>query len=98
VSSVTLTSVAEADVAEALKWYAQESPALALDFLRCVEAALAGIGRAPATFRSRPGGWRKALLPRFPYAVFFRWPVPGERPVVIRVLHTRRDAPPLLRG
>jgi plasmid stabilization system protein ParE len=90
--------VAEGDIAEALEWYAKESPVLALDFLRCMEAALAGIVRAPGVFRNRPDGWRKALLPRFPYAVFFRWSAPSERPVVIRVLHTRRDAPPLLRG
>lgn len=92
-----LTSLVESDIKRAVEWYAGESPAFAFDFLRCVEAMLAGIGRAPGVFRITADGWRKAMLPRFPYASFFRWEESDDRPVVIRVLHTARDSGPLLR-
>jgi plasmid stabilization system protein ParE len=97
VKKAVLTSLAESDITRAVEWYAGESPALAFDFLRCVEATLAGIGRAPGVFRARADGWRKAMLPRFPYAVFFRWTETDDRPVVIRVLPMARDSGPLLR-
>jgi len=81
-----LRKAARADIAEAFRWYEARGTGLGFEFLRAVRVALAGIERAPEQYPIALGDIRKALLPRFPYVVYF-------------VLHTRgvsviRDARP----
>jgi len=83
---VRSTSAACADLLAAHDWYEQRSPGLGKDFVRMVDAALAGIGRQPALFPPVHRGLRRALLRRFPYAIFYRIDPDAVR--VIAVLHT----------
>ena len=84
-----LRKAARADITEAFRWYEVRSPGLGFEFLRAVRVALAGIERAPEQHPIALDDIRKALLPRFPYVVYF---VPHSRGLsVLAVMHGRRD-------
>ena len=80
---------AEADIAEAARWYEERSPGLGSEFLRAVDVTLAEVARMPERYPVVRGRARRALLRRFPYAVFF-----VARPDLVSViacLHAHRD-------
>jgi hypothetical protein len=58
---------------EAFRWHEKRSTGLGHDFLRCVEARLNLIARAPQLFRQRGPIHRLAKTERFPYAIYFIW-------------------------
>ena len=80
---------AEADLAEAFRWYEQQVRGLGAQFLLCVDAVMASIERNPQLYPVvHRGVIRRALTRRFPYGVFF---AEGERSVsVIAVAHVKR--------
>lgn len=80
---------AEADLAEAKRWYEQRREGLGADFLLCVEEALQRMGRHPELYPVVYKDVRRAVIRRFPYGIFYR--LMGEEIVVIGVLHGRRD-------
>ena len=87
---------AEQDLVEARDWYEERVAGLGDDFL----GEVAGVMNLLATNPERPPlyyrGFRRVLLRRFPYKVFYR--IHGERVLVFRVLHGRRDHPRWLRS
>jgi plasmid stabilization system protein ParE len=58
-------------VDEAHAWYHAQSPALAREFLQAVNTSFASIQRHPEAHQLVDRTTRRALLRRFPYAVFF---------------------------
>jgi toxin ParE1/3/4 len=80
---------AEADVAEAYRWYSERIPTLGAEFIRSVDAAIASILRQPQAFPEKYQGVRRALLRRFPYGIFYV--AEEERIVVLACFHARRD-------
>lgn len=82
---------AEQDLREARDWYESQFPGLGTDFLheaaKVMELLATDSERPPFYYR----GFRRVLLRRFPYKVFYR--VEGGRVIVFRVLHGRRDHP-----
>jgi plasmid stabilization system protein ParE len=86
---LVVRSAAEADFADAALWYEARAEGLGADFLRAVDVALAEIGRQPDRSPRVHRECRKALLRRFPYAVYF---VTGaDLTSVIACMHVRRD-------
>lgn len=86
---LSLRKAARADIAEAFQWYEVRSTGLGFEFLRAVRVALAGIERAPEQYPLALDDIRKALVPRFPYVVYF---VIHSRDLsAIAVMHGRRD-------
>ena len=83
-----LQSVAEAEVAEALEWYRQRSPTAARDFLAAVDHTLRRIQRDPDGLPAVSRTLRRALLPHFPYGIYYR--VFSDVVVVVGVVHGRR--------
>lgn len=78
-----------ADLAEAWDWYEGRCSGLGDEFLAAVERCNEGISSNPALFATVHRSVRRALLGRFPFAVFF---VVGDDAVtVLAVLHARRD-------
>ena len=77
------------DLSTASAWYERERPTLGEDFLaaveRCVETLAAGPRLHPVVHRDV----RRALLSRFPYAVYFV--AEGDEVTVLAVLHVRRS-------
>ena len=86
---LVVREAAEADIAEAARWYEQRSLGLGSEFLRAVDVTLAEITRVPVRYPLVRGGARRALLRRFPYAVFFV--ATPELVSVFACLHARRD-------
>ena len=86
---LVVREAAEAEIAEAARWYEQRSPGLGSEFLRVVDVALAEIARMPDRYPVVRGKARRALLRRFPYAVYFI--ATPELISVFACLHARRD-------
>ena len=86
---LVVRAAAEADIAEAARWYEQRSPGLGGEFLRAVDVALAEITRMPERYPVVRGKARRVLLRRFPYAVYFV--TTPELVSVLACLHARRD-------
>ena len=92
---MTLTPVlvpeAKTDVAEAYMWYEDQSLGLGMEFLQCVEAALLSIQRIPLIHPAVMGTYRRALLRRFPFAIFFEVDKVDKHCVVYSVFHCSQD-------
>lgn len=64
---------AEQDLAEAYAWYEDQRTGLGEDFLDRVDASIEGILRAPEMYALIYKNYRRALVRRFPYAVFYEF-------------------------
>jgi toxin ParE1/3/4 len=82
------------DAKVAFHWYEEASTGLGHEFLRCHFAALGAIERQPLVYRKIYRDFRRVLLPRFPYAIYFR--VEGAAIVVYLLIHCARE-PALIR-
>lgn len=78
---------AQADIREAVLWYESQRPGLGSEFTLQLDALCERIGHNPLQFPEIGNGVRRALLERFPYAIYF---VATFSTVVIAVLHQRR--------
>ena len=80
---------ADLDVDATVRWYERQRPGLGLDFLGELRAAYTRIVTGPLGYQDMGRGTRRALLKRFPYAVYF---VVGDDVVaIVAVLHASRD-------
>lgn len=77
------------DIAAAYQWYENEEPGLGVEFVDQLLATYDRIAIGPRQYQSLRSGIRRALLRRFPYAVYFA--VEGDLVVVLAVLHASRD-------
>lgn len=77
------------DLSAAWQWYEEQKPGLGDALLSAVERCVEGIAANPKVFAVVHREVRRALIGRFPFAVFFM-----ARPreiTVVAVLHVRRD-------
>jgi len=83
VKPIALTSDAQLELRAAANWYAGQESGLGEDFMAEVDRLFAllveGAHRYPVWRRDRP--YRKALLHRFPYVIFF-----VDEPDQVRIL------------
>jgi plasmid stabilization system protein ParE len=87
--TVVRSREAERDVEEAAFWCEQQREGLGVEFVLELDAALERVETAPRQFPEIEHRVRRALLRRFPYAVYF---VLDEQSVgVFAVLHQSRD-------
>jgi len=77
------------DLAGAYGWYEGQRAGLGEEFLGAVDASFDAIEQFPEMFARVHGEVRRAVVSRFPYAVFYR--VEPKRVVVLAVLHMARD-------
>lgn len=80
---------AEQDIDEAYAWYENRRVGLGEDFLSCVDASILAICRNPKMHSIVHESYRRALVRRFPYAVFYEFV--NEIVTVYCVFHTARD-------
>jgi len=80
---------ADLDAAAAYHWYESERAGLGLEFLDELRATYNRITAGPLNYQDLEGGIRRALLRRFPYAVYFA--AEGDVVVILAVLHVSRD-------
>ena len=80
---------ARADLADAFIWYEAQRSGLGSEFLAEVALVLASIERNPPAYQVIRGETRRALVRRFPFAVFYV--SDPEVVAVTAVMHGRRD-------
>lgn len=79
---------AEAEALEARRWYEARSVGLGDAFAAEVDAAVARIIEHPFAFPRVRGETRRAVLTRFPYALYFRI---TDDSIVVLAVHGRQD-------
>jgi plasmid stabilization system protein ParE len=83
------TPEAEQDIADAYSWYEAREPGLGEEFLRCVEACVLTIQRHPYLYPLVVDEFRRALVRRFPFEIFYE---PAEPSLIIySVFHCSQD-------
>ena len=88
-ADLILAAEAELDVSEAYDWYENRRHGLGEDFLTCIDACIQQICRAPEIHGKVYHDYRRALLRRFPYAIFYEYS--GQVVKVYCVFHTSRS-------
>jgi plasmid stabilization system protein ParE len=79
----------QSDLAAAFDWYEEQSPGLGENLLSSVGSIFKSIEDFPEIFAFVHGSVRRAIIRRFPFAIFSL--VEPSRIVILRVLHTSRD-------
>jgi plasmid stabilization system protein ParE len=80
---------AEADLQEARLWYEVRRPGLGDQSVDDIGYAIRLLAENPERRPIYYNGFRRLLVRRFPYKVFYR--IEGDRVIVFRVLHVKRD-------
>ena len=80
---------AAADIDEAFLWYEGQRAGLGAEFLSAAQALIDPIAENPHKHPVVGRNTRRALLRRFPYAIYYR--VYDEIVVVVACMHGRRD-------
>ena len=88
-AELTLAPEAEQDIAEAYAWYEAQRTGLGEDFLSSVDACIQAICRMPEMHRVFHENYRRGLVRRFPYAVFYEYA--AGTVTVYGVFHTSQD-------
>jgi plasmid stabilization system protein ParE len=74
---------------EAYSWYENQQTGLGDEFLECVDEVLNKICQLPESYAVVYSDIRRAVLQRFPYAVYYR--IVSSRIIVIAIFHGRRN-------
>lgn len=86
---VLVRAEAERDLEAARDWYERKRSGLGGEFLDEFAAAMRALEMNPEREHLYHGQFRRVLFRRFPYKIFYQ--IIGERIVVFRVLHAKRD-------
>jgi plasmid stabilization system protein ParE len=89
IEKVIYTPEAEEEIADAYNWYEAREPGLGEDFLRCVEACVLTIQRHPELYPTAVDEFRRALVRRFPFEVFYE--PHGDCITIYSVFHCSQD-------
>ena len=89
IEQVIYTPEAEDDVVDSYNWYESHEPGLGEYFLRCVEACVLTIQRHPQLYPSAVDEFRRALVRRFPFEIFYE--VTDDSIIVYSVFHCSQD-------
>lgn len=77
------------EIGEAQEWYELQSLGLGEEFIAAMELQLKRLEQAPLLYAEVIPNVRRALLPRFPYGLFYA--VRGNLINVLAVLHDARN-------
>lgn len=86
---IRLRSEVVDDLAQAADWYRRQRPELDKEFLDAAYAGIDVIAARPASFPVVHKDVQRALLKRFPYAIYFR--TDREAVIILVVVHTARS-------
>ncbi|HUP63400.1 MAG TPA: type II toxin-antitoxin system RelE/ParE family toxin [Thermoanaerobaculia bacterium] len=89
IERVIIRPLAKQDIREARAWYREISAFLAEDFVDAVDDAIELARDRPLAFQLVHRAFRRVLLRRFPYALFYY--ADESRLVIVAVLHQARD-------
>jgi len=74
---------------EAYSWYESQQAGLGDEFLDCVDEMLNRICQMPESYAVVYRDVRRAVVRRFPYAVYYR--IVSSRVIVTAIFHSRRE-------
>ncbi len=77
------------EIGEAKEWYEFQNPGLGEEFIAAMELQLKRLEQAPLLYAEVIPNVRRALLPRFPYGLFYT--VRGNLIQILAVLHDVRN-------
>ena len=77
------------EIGEAQEWYESQNPGLGDEFIAAMELQLKRLEQAPLLYAEVIPNVHRALLPRFPYGLFYA--VRGNLVQVLAVLHDARN-------
>jgi toxin ParE1/3/4 len=80
---------ARTEFISAAQWYEEQRKGLGAQFVLVVEAKLNYIRKSPEVFPITYQEYRRALVKRFPFAIFFE--VVGDSVHVLGIYHTSRE-------
>ncbi|MFZ5785200.1 MAG: type II toxin-antitoxin system RelE/ParE family toxin [Acidobacteriota bacterium] len=76
------------ELTAAAEWYEERRPGLGVELIATLDGALEEILASPTTFAFWARDYRKLVVRRFPYVVFFR--LVGDDVEVVAFAHARR--------
>ena len=79
----------EEDVIAGYSWYEEKARGLGEEFLRMFYACANDVTRTPLLYQKVYGEFRRRLLRRFPYAIYFR--IEQNEILVVGLFHCARD-------
>jgi len=86
---IILASKAQSDIREAYVWYEEKAEGLGDEFLNCLDAAFSLVAASPHIYPVRFNIFRRILIQRFPYAVYF---ISDDRMIrIYYVFHTSQN-------
>ena len=85
---VSFRPQADTEVLETCRWYEERRLGLGGEFAAAVEDAVTRIAATPLAFPRVHGETRRAILGRFPYAIYFRI---LDDDIVVLAVHGRQD-------
>lgn len=88
---VVLTSAANDDFTESLRWYSNQQYGLEQQFHAAVAAVIDLIAEQPRLFRVRRKSVRAAVVQKFPFLIFYKVEAQRQRIVVLAILHQSRN-------
>jgi len=88
-AELVIAPEAQKDVEEAYSWYEDRRPGLGEEFLGCVDACIQAICRIPELYPKIYEDYRRTLVRRFPYAIFYEYV--GGKVYVYSIFHTSRN-------
>ena len=80
---------AQQDVDDAYWWYEIRRYGLGEEFIDCVDACVHAICRMPELYSKVHEEYRRALVRRFPYAIFYEYT--GGKVIVYSVFHMSQE-------
>ena len=86
---VIFRPAAERELLEAERWFEERRPELGRHFRGSVDATIGWIREFPLAFPTVHGPKRRALIPRFPYVLYFA--LINDTIVVVGIVHGHRD-------
>ncbi len=89
IERISLLPKAVADATEAFRWYEHCSEGLGERFLACIEKSIQRIRSNPEMHEKVYKEYRRAIVNRFPYVIFFE--VDAESVTVYSIFHTAQD-------
>ena len=79
----------EEDAVNGYRWYEEKAIGLGEEFLRIFYAVAGEISRNPLIYKEEYKDFRRCLLKRFPYAIYYR--TEGTKVVVYALFHCARN-------
>ncbi len=77
------------EVDEAYGWYEDQRHGLGEEYLSCVDATIQTICRTPELYAKIHNEYRRALVRRFPYAIFYEYA--GGKVYIYSIFHTSQN-------